>query len=386
MTMDLITPALILLSSFIFAEPAAILQDPSPGQPAQQLQEQLDSFWRSHDLPGVTAGIALKDGTSMGLAAGFSDLEARTPMQPDDRMLAASVGKTFVAAIVLQLIQEGRVSLEDSLRKWLGGEEWFDRLSNSSDIRIRMLLNHTSGVVPHLETDLFTKILEADRDKAWHPEELISLSLGQPALFQAGTGWAYSDTNYILVGMVIERVTKRPYYETLEDRLLEPLGLNDTLPSDSRRIPGLVQGYLGSEAHFGVSKTLEKGRFFINLQYEWTGGGLASTSRDLAQWAMALYEGQAFSPELLKEMLEGVPTGQGARYGLGVIIAETALGKSYGHGGSMPGYRTLMMYFPEHRFAIAVQFNTSDPQKVDRQTLIDCVTSLGQVILNYQPQ
>lgn len=299
--MSLTASFLTVLSVVSLLAPSRLGQTGGFSQPLQErLQRQLDSFWRTSEIPGVTAGIALQDGTSLGLAAGYSDLELRTPMKPDDRMLAASVGKTFVAAIVLQLVQQGEIGLDDPLQKWLGKEEWFDRLSNSQDIKVRMLLNHTSGVAPHLESRRFVEILQADRDKVWHPEELISLSLERPALFKAGTDWAYSDTNYILLGMIVERITHQPYYKTLQDRLLKPLGLRDTIPSDSRKVPGLVPGYQSPDSPIGSGKTIVDGRFYINLQYEWTGGGLASTSRDLARWARAVYEGQAFSPPIAR--------------------------------------------------------------------------------------
>ena len=106
---------------------------------------------------------------------------------------------------------------------------------------------------------------------------------------------------------------------------------------------------------------IENGKFIVNPQLEWTGGGWASTGHDLARWAKVMYEGKAFDPSMLPIMLDGVPArlGRDTKYGLGVIIRPTGLGVSYGHSGFFPGYMTEMMYFPDHRFAVAVQVNTS---------------------------
>jgi D-alanyl-D-alanine carboxypeptidase len=125
----------------------------------------------------------------------------------------------------------------------------------------------------------------------------------------------------------------------------------------------VVQGYAGPNNPFGgQDRMILAGKFAINPQFEWTGGGYASTAEDLARWAKMIYEGKAFSPELLPQVLDGVPApmlGGETRYGLGVIIRKNSLGTTYGHSGFFPGYMTDMMYFPEHKVAVAVQVNTS---------------------------
>ncbi|MGD8727934.1 MAG: serine hydrolase domain-containing protein, partial [Gemmatimonadales bacterium] len=181
--------------------------------------------------------------------------------------------------------------------------------------------------------------------------------------FAAGDGWEYSDTNYIILGMIIERLTGSTYYDELQRRILDPLELSNTVPSNTRRIDGLAQGYAGIDNPFRLpDAVIVDGEFAINPQFEWTGGGIASTSEDLARWAKALFEGQAFDESLLPVMLDGVAArlGPETRYGLGVIIRETPLGESWGHSGFFPGYLTEMAYFPDHGIAVAVQVNTSD--------------------------
>jgi D-alanyl-D-alanine carboxypeptidase len=376
----LITPSLPC-----FAQ-STLTSDKDQDTLGQKLQSKLNEFHAAGKFPGATAGFAFADGTSLGLAVGLSNLESKTPMTPLDLMLQGSVGKTYVAAIALQLVQEKKLELDDKIEKHLGGEKWFRRLPNSGDITIRMLMNHTSGLVRYEFNEQFIKDLTANPDKVWKPEELISYIFDTPAPFAAGRGWDYSDTNYIVLGIIIERITGNTYYQELSRRILVPLQLRETVPSDRRAIPRLAQGYAGKDNPFGgADAMLNAGRMVINPQFEWTGGGIASTAADLARWARLLYEGKAFEPSLLSKMLEGVPArlGPEAKYGLGVIIRPTRLGISYGHSGFFPGYLTEMMYFPEARVAIAVQINTSVPRSTP-QPLGRFITELAEIIVKEQ--
>jgi D-alanyl-D-alanine carboxypeptidase len=327
------------------------------------LQLKLDEWHKAGSFPGATLGVVLADGESFGLAVGFSDRENKIPMKPTDRMPAGSVGKTFAAATALQLIKEGKIGLDDKIEKYLGREPWFARLPNAKDITVRQLMNHTSGLVRYEFKEQFTKDLTANPEKAWKPAELVAYLLDEKPPFEAGKGWDYSDTNYIVLGMIIEKVTGRKFYDEANRRLLKPLKLTGTIPQDGPRLAGVVQGYAGPNNPFGgTDAMLVNGKFAINPQFEWTGGGYASTAHDLARWARMIYEGQAFSPDLLPQVVDGVAApmlGRESKYGLGAIIRKTQQGTSYGHSGFFPGYMTDMMYFPDHKVAVAVQVNTS---------------------------
>jgi D-alanyl-D-alanine carboxypeptidase len=327
------------------------------------LQLKLDEWHKAGSFPGATLGVVLPSGESFGLAVGFSDRETRTAMKPTDRMPAGSVGKTFAAATALQLIKEGKIGLDDKIEKYLGHEQWFPRLPNAKDITVRQLMNHTSGLVRYEFKEQFTKDLTANPDKVWKPAELVAYLLDEKAPFEAGKGWDYSDTNYIVLGMIIEKVTGRKFYDEANRRLLKPLKLSDTIPQDGPRLKGVVQGYAGPNNPFGgTDAMLVNGKFSVNPQFEWTGGGYVSTAHDLARWAKMFYEGKAFSPDLLPQVVEGVSApmlGRESKYGLGAIIRKTPAGTSYGHSGFFPGYMTDMMYYPEQKIAVAVQVNTS---------------------------
>ncbi|HEU4712898.1 MAG TPA: serine hydrolase domain-containing protein [Pyrinomonadaceae bacterium] len=327
------------------------------------LQLKLDEWHKAGSFPGATVGVVLENGESFGLAVGVSDRETKRPMTPNDRMLAGSVGKTFAAATALQLIKEGKIGLDDKIEKYLGREEWFARLPNAREITVRQLMNHTSGLVRYEFKEQFTKDLTSNPEKVWKPAELVAYLLDEKPPFEAGKGWDYSDTNYIVLGMIIEKVTGRKFYDEANRRLIRPLKLTDTIPQDGPKLAGVIQGYAGANNPFGgTDAMIVNGKFAINPQFEWTGGGYVSTAHDLARWAKLMYEGKAFSAELLPQVLDGVAApmlGRETKYGLGVIIRKTAVGTAYGHSGFFPGYMTDMMYFPEHKVAVAVQVNTS---------------------------
>ncbi|MDH3292631.1 MAG: beta-lactamase family protein, partial [Gemmatimonadota bacterium] len=327
------------------------------------LEARLADLLTESRAPGIAVGIVWDDGTTLSLAAGMADTIRAIPMTSASRLLQGSVGKTYVAAVAMQLVHAGALDLDAKVAEYLGAAPWLARLPNGHQVTVRQLMNHTSGIVRYEFDDRFIADLLASPDRVWRPEELLAYLFDTEAPFAPGEGWEYSDTNYILLGMIIERLTGTSYYEALRQRILVPLHLENTVPSNTRRIPGLVQGYAGVENPFGLPEAvIVDGTFAINPQFEWTGGGIASTAGDLATWTKALYEGRAFDASLVPVMLDAVPArlGPNTRYGLGVIVSETPLGPSWGHSGFFPGYLAEMSYFPESGLAIAVQVNSSD--------------------------
>lgn len=176
------------------------------------LQEVLDTFRDRYDFPGPTAAVDLPDGTVIVAATGLADVEAGTRMTPDSRMLAASIGKTFVAATVLQLEGDGRLSRADLLADHLGDRAWFDSLLNAGTITSRRLLQHSAGLPDHVYLPVFQASWAqlTSGDGAIDPEGIIGLVTGKEPLSAAGSAWAYSDTGYLLLGLVIEEVTGAP--------------------------------------------------------------------------------------------------------------------------------------------------------------------------------
>lgn len=348
----------------------------------EQFQRELDRLCQLNRFPGATAAFVLPDGPPAGFATGYADRELATPMRPDSLQLAGGVGKSFVAAVALSVAQDGALNLDDPISKWLGQERWFRRLPNQNYITVRMLLNHTSGIPDHVRDERFIrevrKRFRSDPDFHFSPEQLVQFVLDKDALFAAGRGFSYSDTNYILAGMIIERATQSTYYGELIQRFLTPLRLSLTGPADRRGLPSLANGYVAGGNPFGLPrKTVSRGMLVVNPIYEWTGGGLVSNPQDLARWAQVLYEGKALKRPYLDDLLGSVsPSRKGRRYALGVEIDSSDLGPMYGHEGSFPGYRTKMAYFPDYRIAVAMQINTD--QDVDEKA---CILSLARTLL-----
>ncbi|MBC8426641.1 beta-lactamase family protein [bacterium] len=329
----------------------------------------LDSLVVEYGLIGATAAYVLPDGTPGRAVAGVADATTGAAMPPDARMITGSIGKTWVAAVALMLAHEGKLDLDAPLSDCLGDRPWFDRLPNGGLITLRHCLRHEAGVPDHIETDRFVEEVSAkvvggeDPDFAFEHEYLLSFIFDREPVHEPGAGWHYTDTHYFLVGLAIESVTGRRYDDLVRERLLEPLGLEDTDPTDRRALPRLVAGHPDPENPFGLGVTVTEapGLMAHNPALEWTGGGIVSTSSDLARWAKLLYEGRAFDADYVDELLDGVAMdeadpGAGA-YGLGAFVESSSLGPKYGHTGWYPGYHSLVAYYAEGGFAIALQIN-----------------------------
>ena len=329
-------------------------------------QEYLDGWRAAGSFPGAAVGIAFKNGGEFALTTGVSDRAAGTPVKADDLFMAGSTGKTFFAAVAVQLIEAGTLELDAPISKYLGKRPWFSRLPNAKDITVRHLMTHTSGLVRYEMNPKFTADLRAQPDKTWSPEEEIAYLLDAQPPFAAGQGWDYSDTNYIVLGMILEDITGTKLYDEVRRRFLDPLALKHVVPTTSRRIPGLIPGYAGPRDPLGLpDEIMVKGEFVINPQFEWTGGGFATSPLDLARWGRELYAGRALSERARQLMLgAAVPArlGPETKYGLGVIVRQTPVGTAWGHSGFFPGYLTEMLYVPDLGVALAIQVNSSAPR------------------------
>lgn len=375
---------IVLLTAASFFGQGVAKANPANGAVKAELQAMLDEWHKAGKFPGATLGVALENGESFGLAVGYSDRDVKTPMKATDRMLAGSTGKMFAAATAFQLIKDGKIGLDDKIEKYIGKEPWFSRLPNAKDVTVRMLMNHTSGLVRYEFKKEFTDFLTANPMKVWTPEERLAYLFDEKPPFEAGKGWDYSDTNYIVLGMIIERVTGKKFYDEARKRFIKKFKLGGTIAQESPMMPGVVQGYAGPANPFGGKDAMiESGKFVVNPQLEWTGGGWASTSHDLARWAKLYFEGSAFDGSLMPQVLEGVAApmlGRDIKYGLCVIIRKTAAGTSYGHSGFFPGYVTDMMYFPDRKIAIAVQVNTSVPGVFGGKPPARLLTELADIV------
>lgn len=365
-------------------------------QLTQRFQKEWTLLHEKAGFPGGTAAFVLPDGQKAAVATGVADVEEQIPMTPASRLPSGSIGKTFVAAVALSLVQEGVLELDEKISERFKDQPWITRLPNAKEINLRHLLTHSSGIGDHVYDPEFIAdllaFMEDNPDARFPPERCVQYILDKEPLFAPGQGWAYTDTGYILVGLMIEHAIARTYYEELQKRFLDPLELKLTSPSDRRIIPGLASGYARKENLAEVplvwgpdeidpKKMVIDGAMILNPAFEWTGGGLATNALDLAMWAKLLYEGDAINGEYLSKLLDGVPRNPDnpaeGSYGLGVFINETPLGTMYGHGGFFPGYLSIMQYFPEHQTSIALQINTDG-----EQDLAGLMFALAKVVIN----
>lgn len=335
-----------------------------PGDLATALRSELDAAKRVYGFPGATAAVVEAGGDTCAVATGLADLESGAPMRPDSRMLAASIGKTFVSATVLSLAADGELAIDDPLAAWLGDRAWYLRLPNASGITLRHLLEHTAGLPDHVHDPDFRRAF----GERWReteppgPADLVAFILDEPPLFPPGARFSYSDTGYILLGMVVEAASGERYYDLVEQRFLRPLGLTHTAPADRRELPGLAAGYTATPNPFGLppKTTVAPGILAWQPGIEWTGGGLVSNSRDLAVWGHALFGGDVLADADLRKMLEPGPPQEentGNRYAAGVAISNSPNGRTYGHRGWIPGYVSSLLYYPDHGVSVAVQIN-----------------------------
>ena len=237
-----------------------------------------------------------------------------------------------------------------------------------------MLLNHSSGIENHVETESFQKQLLKSSSRNINHDELVAFILNKKPLFAAGSGYNYADTNYILAGMIIEKITSKPLYDSINERLLKPYKLDNTIPADSVTLPNVVTGYVEGKP------VIVAGKFTLNPQWEWAGGGFASTAEDIARWGAQLYSGDVLTAASMEQMFSSTSTGEGAGYGLGTMITRSKWGRSYGHDGEFPGYLSDMRYYTKYNLAIAVMVNAETPG-VDH-FLATAVDDFAEVIIN----
>lgn len=295
------------------------------------------------DLPGAVA-VASGPGFRWEGAAGVADVEKRERLTPGHRFRIGSVTKIFVATVVLQLVAEGRLTLDDEAGPIAEG------------VTIRQLLNHTTGF-RDFQDDLVSLFEPYRKNRAYRwplgPREQLALVKKRPPLFPPGTGWSYSGSNYLMLGLIVEETTGGTLREELKRRIVEPLGLASTdLPGDSPPAAGLARGYLPPDNPLlpgsGIVDVTD-----LDLPFYWAGGGVISTAPDVARFLHALLSGELLPPELRAEMLTTVVSDswdESDEYGLGIAKITSVMGKAtspcgaaWGHLGFSAGYTTIAL-------------------------------------------
>ena len=329
---------------------------------SQELQGELDRALKANGGTGVSAAVVVAAAGEWAGVSGFSDPTTAESIRPDMVFDVASVGKTFTAALVLQLAEEGRLSLDDPLNKWLP-----DVPHINSSATIRQLLNHTSGNSHFAANQRYWSAVFADPDSLWTPATVLAF-VPEPR-FPPGGGWHYASTNYILLGMIIEKATASTLNGELRNRLLDPWKLANTFPildNDARRSRPFARGHFDLD---GDGKLEDMGAQSRNALFSsaWAAGPVVSTAEDLARWAQRLYGNRVLRKGSLEQMIDfhrptpGEPFMSGYGLGTAEINAEFLGGERvWGHLGWQPGYMTAMLYFPDHAVSLAVLINDNN--------------------------
>jgi D-alanyl-D-alanine carboxypeptidase len=307
-------------------------------------QALLDEVVRT-GAPGTLGLVRTREDVWRG-ASGLADVERATPMRPDARFRIGSVTKTFVAVVVLQLVAEGRLSLADPV---LG------------NVRVRDLLAHTSGVYD-------VTALPGVMERHWQPQQLVEAALREPRLFRApGARYEYSSTNYVLLGLLVERTTGRTLEEEIAARVLRPLGLRHT---GFRLEPGNVHGYMPPVRDGFVMVRPGRDTWADDPSWAWASGNLVSTASDLARFYAALLRGELLPRRLLEAMVTpAVERPSRLRYGLGIAIVRTECGLAYGHTGNVLGYVTAVWNDRDARRQVVLMANAFPLGPAGDQTL-----------------
>lgn len=369
-----------------FATAYARLQEhgiDSERESAERVRAVYEERRASQGFPGLLFGWSWANGRAGGcVAVGVRERGGDDALLPEDRMLWGSVGKTFVTAVVLQLVAEGALALDDPLAKYLGDLDGYARLPNAAEVSLRQLFLHRSGIPDHVRKTEVWDALRADPDRVWSTAELIAYAYDDEPLSSPGSAFDYADTNYVLLGAVAEKIEGRGLFDSVRERLILPWNLRGAAPSDRRVLPGLVQGHpvLLAEALGIPPRTLVDRKFFMNPQFEHGGGGMYGTADVLARWITLLHAGPVLPEALRTERIVGEAVAEGAqeRYGFGAQMWPSPHGEAAGHGGWYPGYRTETAWFQELGLSAAVIVNTDAPQEVRnlRRLLLDGVDAL----------
>jgi D-alanyl-D-alanine carboxypeptidase len=338
---------------------------PAQAAPAAKLQGLVDAWRAKAGTPGVALAVRRGSRTT-SVASGMADVERGVKLLPDMQLRAASVSKTFVAAAVLRLVEQGKVTLDEPIAKW------HPKLPEASRVTVRQLLNHTSGVGDYLASDEY-KIASETPHKGWGHLQPIEVASRMPRDFEPGTRHEYSNTNYHLLGAIVEQETGRALHDYLRRSILRPAGLSHVrLDDGTGPHPADARAYLPDEN--GVNRDVTdihhtEGGLWRSTG--WADGAVVASAAELATWTQKLFDSKdILRPKTRREMTRGawqLPDGNG----LGIFGAPPVRNGEYtalAHTGGDIGFGSLIVRFPDLDASVAIMFN-GEPSSDAMQTI-----------------
>ncbi|ULQ50907.1 serine hydrolase domain-containing protein [Flavihumibacter fluvii] len=333
---------------------ALILSNIVSGQTARQSYQDLLDEMTAAGVPGIMMSIRHGDTFMWSGASGYANLETGTKMQPNDISRMGSIVKTFTASTILLLQEEGRLHLDDPIINYLTSKQLKD-IRNTERVTIRQLLNHSSGIFNYIQNSHFQTASLNNLTKEWPAEDLLKYARNKRPNFTPGADVGYSNTNYILLGWIIEKVCGKPFWEVFREILFTPLGLTQTRFAATEKVPaGIVHGYVDLSNNLQVIDATN----YSGWDYFTADGGLISTVSDINTFLTSLCTGKIIPAASFNEMVNGLPTKTNdpgffpIAFGMGIFKMDTPWGEAYFHSGDAIGYYATMVYFPSSRTTI----------------------------------
>ncbi|MFD7456182.1 MULTISPECIES: serine hydrolase domain-containing protein [unclassified Streptomyces] len=317
----------------------------------RQLDDAVQRVMKEANVPGVTVGLWTPDKGVYERSFGVADKSTGQRMSPDLFMRIGSETKTFTVTALLQLVDQGKVDLDDPISAYVDG------VPNGDEISLRELAGMRSGLYNYSEDPDFFKALTSDPQRSFTPRQLLDYAFKHPVLFQPNEKFSYCNTNLILLGLVVEKVAEQPLQDVIKENILDPAGMRDSFLATNADFPEPhAQGYTNQTATGEVENSTD-----WDPSWGWAAGAMISTRDDLRTWARTVATGEfpdggaMVEPATQKQRLETPPTGiKGAGYGLGIFDVQGWIG----HNGSLPGYESLTIYLPSAEATLVVLLNT----------------------------
>ncbi|WP_200308753.1 serine hydrolase domain-containing protein [Streptomyces adelaidensis] len=315
-----------------------------------RLDKAVKGVRRETGVPGVVVGLWMPGKGCYVRATGVADTETRRPMTTDQFVRIGSETKTFTATALLKLVDDGRVGLDDPISAYIDG------VPNGDRITLRHLAGMRSGLFPYSADPGFAEALLSDPSRSFTPRELLAYGFKHRNTFKPGEKFQYSNTNFVLLGLVIEKVSGHRLADFIDNRVLRPAHLRHTLFPKGAEFPEPhPRGYTNQTLSGEVEDATN-----WNPSWAWAAGAIISDLHDLRRWAKVVATGTLLSPETQKERLKTLPTGfPGTSYGLGIFES----GGWIGHNGSIPGYQTVTVYLPSKKATLVLMLNTDIPHE-----------------------
>lgn len=326
---------------------------------ADALQALLDGFVREQRLPGAVLGVVGPQ-INVTVASGMLDRKTGAPVTPRSRFYVASVGKMITAVAILQLVDEGRIRLDERVADILIPAGSLERLANWRTVTVEQLLEHTSGMPDYFDSD-YEDAAGNDRSMLVDGERALSPVVGKEANAAPGAAYEYSNTNFVLLGLILERVDRTDLASVLKRRIFVPAGMTNTSVGANPREPGVAQAHATRQMPSALDNLVAYGSRLAD-------GPITTTAGDMARFFVALRDNVLLKPSTLARMV--TPSAREPGYGLGIEITDTDWGPAYGHNGSVTGFKAEAWYFSEHRTSIVFltngEYRTDDTDIVAR--------------------